>query len=74
MLRLCWNKQDPNYLATTMMDSNKVIVLDIRYIVVVAIVIVVTNRMPFCFCFVFVFKNLFPFFFILGWLKHLLPN
>jgi hypothetical protein len=49
MLRLCWNKQDPNYLATTMMDSNKVIVLDIRYIVVVAIVIVVTTECPFVF-------------------------
>eukprot|EP01086_Lenisia_limosa_P009240 TRINITY_DN32514_c0_g1_i1.p1 TRINITY_DN32514_c0_g1~~TRINITY_DN32514_c0_g1_i1.p1 ORF type:complete len:331 (-),score=59.12 TRINITY_DN32514_c0_g1_i1:35-1027(-) len=30
LLRLSWNKQDPNYLATMMMDSNKVVILDIR--------------------------------------------
>lgn len=30
LLRLTWNKQDPNYLATFQMDSSKVIVLDIR--------------------------------------------
>jgi len=30
LLRLAWNKQDPNYLATVMMDSSKVIVLDVR--------------------------------------------
>lgn len=30
LLRLSWNKQDPNYLATIMMDSSKVIILDIR--------------------------------------------
>jgi len=30
LLRLAWNKQDPNYLATITMDSNKVVVLDIR--------------------------------------------
>jgi len=30
LLRLAWNKQDPNYLATIMMDSSKTIILDIR--------------------------------------------
>jgi len=30
LIRLAWNKQDPNYLATVTMDSNKVIILDIR--------------------------------------------
>lgn len=30
LLRLSWNKQDPNYLATFQMDSSKVVVLDIR--------------------------------------------
>lgn len=30
LLRLRWNKLDPNFLATVMMDSSKVIVLDIR--------------------------------------------
>lgn len=30
LLRLCWNKQDPNYMATILMDSPKVIILDIR--------------------------------------------
>mmetsp|Transcript_24982 Transcript_24982/g.41155 ORF Transcript_24982/g.41155 Transcript_24982/m.41155 type:complete len:330 (+) Transcript_24982:222-1211(+) len=30
LLRLAWNKQDPNYLATIVMDSSKVIILDIR--------------------------------------------
>lgn len=30
LLRLAWNKQDPNYLATITMDSTKVVVLDIR--------------------------------------------
>jgi hypothetical protein len=28
--RLAWNKQDPNYLATIMVDSAKTMVLDIR--------------------------------------------
>jgi hypothetical protein len=28
--RLAWNKQDPNYLATIMVDSSKTMVLDIR--------------------------------------------
>jgi DDB1- and CUL4-associated factor 7 len=32
LLRLAWNKQDHNYLATFCMDSNQVIVLDIRYV------------------------------------------
>jgi WD repeat-containing protein 68 len=32
LLRLAWNKQDPNYLATFMMDSPKVTILDIRYV------------------------------------------
>jgi WD repeat-containing protein 68 len=31
LLRLVWNKTDPNYLATIMTDSNKAIILDIRY-------------------------------------------
>eukprot|EP00954_Amorphochlora_amoebiformis_P025075 1370690-Amorphochlora_amoeboformis.AAC.1 len=30
LLRLSWNKQDPNYLATFLMDQNHVVVLDIR--------------------------------------------
>jgi len=30
LIRLAWNKQDPNYLATITMDSNKVVILDIR--------------------------------------------
>eukprot|EP01116_Phalansterium_solitarium_P013527 TRINITY_DN30911_c0_g1_i1.p1 TRINITY_DN30911_c0_g1~~TRINITY_DN30911_c0_g1_i1.p1 ORF type:complete len:328 (-),score=98.65 TRINITY_DN30911_c0_g1_i1:34-1017(-) len=30
LLRLAWNKQDPNYLATITNDSNKTIILDIR--------------------------------------------
>lgn len=30
LLRLSWNKQDPNYVATFMMDSPKIIVLDVR--------------------------------------------
>ena len=31
LLRLAWNKEDSNYLATVAMDSNEVILLDIRY-------------------------------------------
>jgi len=30
LLRLAWNKQDPNYIATIMTDSPKAIILDIR--------------------------------------------
>jgi DDB1- and CUL4-associated factor 7 len=30
-LRIAWNKQDPNYLATILMDKNIVVILDIRY-------------------------------------------
>lgn len=30
LLRLCWNKQDPNYLATMAMDAMEVIILDVR--------------------------------------------
>lgn len=30
LLRLAWNKQDPNYLATMAMDSFEVIILDVR--------------------------------------------
>lgn len=30
LIRLAWNKQDPNYLATLTMDSSKVILIDIR--------------------------------------------
>jgi len=30
LLRLAWNKQDPNYLATFMFDSPKTLILDIR--------------------------------------------
>eukprot|EP00727_Mastigamoeba_balamuthi_P011901 m51a1_g7333 hypothetical protein (360) ;mRNA; r:184967-186321 len=30
LLRLAWNKQDGNYMATFLMESNKVIILDIR--------------------------------------------
>jgi len=31
LLRLGWNKQDPRFMATILMDSSKVVVLDIRY-------------------------------------------
>lgn len=31
LLRLGWNKQDPRYMATILMDSFKVVVLDIRF-------------------------------------------
>lgn len=30
LLRLAWNKQDPNYLATIAMDACEVIILDVR--------------------------------------------
>jgi DDB1- and CUL4-associated factor 7 len=30
LLRLCWNKQDHNYIATFLMDQPKVVILDIR--------------------------------------------
>ncbi|KAF6149787.1 hypothetical protein GIB67_017520 [Kingdonia uniflora] len=30
LLRLAWNKQDLRYMATTLMDTNKVVILDIR--------------------------------------------
>jgi len=30
LLRLAWNKQDPNYLATMALDSTEIIILDIR--------------------------------------------
>jgi len=30
LLRISWNKQDPNYLATILMESRKVVILDIR--------------------------------------------
>jgi hypothetical protein len=30
LLRLGWNRQDPRYMATLLMDSSKVVVLDIR--------------------------------------------
>jgi WD repeat-containing protein 68 len=30
LLRLTWNKQDPNYLATILLDSQKTVILDIR--------------------------------------------
>lgn len=33
LLRLGWNKQDPRYMATILMDSSMVVVLDIRYTV-----------------------------------------
>ncbi|GFR42912.1 hypothetical protein Agub_g3910 [Astrephomene gubernaculifera] len=31
LLRLGWNRQDPRYMATLVMDSPKVVILDIRY-------------------------------------------
>ncbi|KAK8481041.1 hypothetical protein V6N13_025639 [Hibiscus sabdariffa] len=31
LLRLAWNKQDSRYVATVLMDSNKVVVLDMRW-------------------------------------------
>ncbi|CAM9853616.1 unnamed protein product, partial [Choristocarpus tenellus] len=30
LMRLGWNKQDPNYLATILTDSSKTVILDIR--------------------------------------------
>lgn len=30
-VRLTWNRMDPNFIATVMMDNNKVTILDIRY-------------------------------------------
>lgn len=30
LIRVAWNKQDPNYVATIMMDRREVIILDIR--------------------------------------------
>lgn len=30
LLRLAWNKQDPNYLATVAMDACEVVILDVR--------------------------------------------
>eukprot|EP00755_Sulcionema_specki_P007641 Sspe_Gene.38794::Locus_18710_Transcript_1_1_Confidence_1.000_Length_1622::g.38794::m.38794/K11805/WDR68, HAN11; WD repeat-containing protein 68 len=30
LLRICWNKQDPNYLATILVEGTEVIVLDVR--------------------------------------------
>jgi len=30
LLRVAWNKIDPNYLATIMQDKNEVVILDIR--------------------------------------------
>jgi len=30
LLRVAWNRHDPNYLATIMYESNKVVILDIR--------------------------------------------
>jgi len=30
LLRLCWNKQDHNYLATFLMEQSQVVILDIR--------------------------------------------
>lgn len=31
LLRLAWNKQDPRYMATILIDSPKVVILDIRF-------------------------------------------
>jgi WD repeat-containing protein 68 len=30
LLRLCWNRMDPNYIATILTSSSKAIILDIR--------------------------------------------
>lgn len=30
LLRLAWNKVDPNYIATIMVESNRTIILDVR--------------------------------------------
>lgn len=45
LMRLSWNKQDPNYLATILTDSAKTVIVDIRsfkslllYIVIVEII------------------------------------
>lgn len=32
LMRLSWNKQDPNYLAAILTDSSKTVILDIRYL------------------------------------------
>ncbi len=40
LLRLAWNKQDPNYMATFMMDQNKVVILDIRCVCILRCVCV----------------------------------
>ena len=34
LLRLSWNKQDHNYIATFMMDQNKVVIMDIRCVLI----------------------------------------
>lgn len=31
LIRLAWNKQDPNYIATMPLDSTEIVILDIRY-------------------------------------------
>ncbi|GAV66510.1 LOW QUALITY PROTEIN: hypothetical protein CFOL_v3_10020, partial [Cephalotus follicularis] len=31
LVRLSWNKQEPRYMATIIMDTTKVVVLDIRF-------------------------------------------
>ena len=30
LLRLAWNKQDPNYIAVVQAESNKTIIIDVR--------------------------------------------
>ena len=39
LLKLVWNKQDPNYIATIQADSNKTIIIDIRYVPCIASII-----------------------------------
>lgn len=34
LMRLSWNKQDPNYLATILTDSPKTVIVDIRSVIV----------------------------------------
>lgn len=31
LMRLVWNKQDPNYIATILTEANKTVVIDVRY-------------------------------------------
>ena len=49
LLRLAWNKQDPNYLATVAMDACEVVVLDAAGMVEELAVIPLREHIPFGF-------------------------